>query len=76
MNRKDQSSAIYRHSEEQHHEMDWQGAEVKYKGKGKSVRLFLEAWASDENSVNRCVSLNPIYKGAKDRLEKLHASRQ
>ena len=67
VNRKDQSSAIYRHGTEQQHEMDWQGAEVVYRDKRKNNRLFLEAWASDGNSINRCLNLNSLYEGARER---------
>ncbi|XP_076043836.1 uncharacterized protein LOC143026930 [Oratosquilla oratoria] len=67
VNRKDGSSAIFRHCQEEQHEMDWDNVGVIYRNNKKGERLFLEAWASDSNSVYRCINLNPIYKGAKDR---------
>ena len=47
--------------------MDWQGADVVYKDSRKNNRLFLEAWANDEDSINRCINLNPAYEGARER---------
>ena len=70
VNREDQSSAIYQHCKQQQHRMDWQGAEVVYKERNKGNRLFLEAWASDKEGINRSITLNPVYKGAKERQSK------
>ncbi|XP_076049349.1 uncharacterized protein LOC143030029 [Oratosquilla oratoria] len=68
--RKDKSSAIFRHCDDRQHEMDWQNAGVRYKAGGKGARLFLEAWASDHKSINRCVTLNALYEGLRERVEK------
>ena len=67
VNRRDQSSAVYKHTEQHQHEFDWQGAEVLYNNSKKGGRLFLEAWASDGDSINRTISLNAIYAAAKER---------
>ena len=67
VNTKDQYSATHGHCEDNEHTMDWQGARVVYKESKKHNRLFLEAWASDRHSVNRKVTLNPIYAGVRER---------
>ena len=74
INRKDISSAIFKHCEEHRHEVDWQGAEVVYRDSRKSSRLFLEAWASDSTSINRCINLNPVYQASRERAAGLQAS--
>ncbi|XP_076069802.1 uncharacterized protein LOC143041681 [Oratosquilla oratoria] len=71
-----QRAAIYRYCQEEQHEMDWENVGVKYRNNKKGERLFLEAWASDSNSVNRCINLNPIYKGAKDRQDRRSTDRR
>ncbi|XP_076066125.1 uncharacterized protein LOC143039766 [Oratosquilla oratoria] len=44
VNRKDGSSTIYWHCQEEQHEMDWDNVGVKYRNNMNGERLFLEAW--------------------------------
>ncbi|XP_076036092.1 uncharacterized protein LOC143022041 [Oratosquilla oratoria] len=43
VNRKDQRSVVYKHTELHQHEFDWQGAKILYNDNRKGSRLFLDA---------------------------------
>ena len=43
--------------------MDLENPEVLYKEPMRRKRLFLEAFATNDNSINRCIEINPVYRG-------------
>ena len=64
--RRDPGAALFKHTTEHQHTINWEGAKVLYKDNSKKRRLFLEAWATKDNCINRSVDLNPIYLGVRN----------
>ncbi len=50
------------------HEFAFDEAQVIGQAQTKAGRLFMEAIYSDENSINRHITLDPCYRLIKDRL--------
>ena len=45
------------------HLMDLSNPEILYKESIRGKRLFLEAYATKNDSINRCIEINPVYRG-------------
>ena len=63
VNREDQLSHIYQHQSQTGHLMDLTNPKILYKEPIRSKRLFLEAFATNRDCINRCTEINPVYRG-------------
>jgi hypothetical protein len=59
-----EQSRVAMHVKENDHRMNFDECKVIYNERSLDKRLFLEAWASNDNTFNRHVDINPIYKAA------------
>ncbi len=56
------------HSLDKGHKFAFDEAQIIRQAQSKTGRLFIEAIYSDENSINRHITLDPCYAIIKDRL--------
>ncbi|BHF63431.1 hypothetical protein SprV_0200642300 [Sparganum proliferum] len=66
--RRDPLSLVFAHALECDHRLDWEGTEVIASANTKQAREFLEAWHSNNNSINRHVDLDAHYEGLRSRF--------
>ncbi|BHF57236.1 hypothetical protein SprV_0100017700 [Sparganum proliferum] len=60
--RRDPLSLVFAHAIECDHRFNWEGTEVIASANTKQAREFLEAWHSNDNSINRHVDLDAHYE--------------
>ena len=65
VNKNDPLSHIAKHRRETGHTMDIDNPAILYNEKNLNRRLFLESWATNDNTINRCRELNDIYSALK-----------
>ncbi|BHF84728.1 hypothetical protein SprV_0902787900 [Sparganum proliferum] len=66
--RRDPLSLVFAHALECDHRFNWEGTEVIASANTKQAREFLEAWHSNNNSINRHVDLDAHYEGLRSRF--------
>ncbi|BHF78565.1 hypothetical protein SprV_0602167800 [Sparganum proliferum] len=66
--RRDPLSLVFAHAIECDHRFNWEGTEVIASANTKQAREFLEAWHSNDNSINRHVDLDDHYEGLRSRF--------
>ncbi|BHF61179.1 hypothetical protein SprV_0100415100 [Sparganum proliferum] len=66
--RRDPLSLVFAHAIECDHRFNWEGTEVIASANTKQAREFLEAWHSNDNSINRHVDLDAHYEGLRSRF--------
>lgn len=57
----DRLSNIFSHENESGHHMNIEGASILYSSRRWNQRLFLEAWATNDGTLNRSIDINPVY---------------
>ncbi|BHF78930.1 hypothetical protein SprV_0602204700 [Sparganum proliferum] len=67
--RGDASSQVAAHTYEMGHELNFSATKIVAHAGNKTGRELIEAWASDENSVNQFIDLAPAYRALRSRLQ-------
>nr|VZI51015.1 unnamed protein product [Spirometra erinaceieuropaei] len=73
--RGDALSQAAAHTYEMSHEFDFAATKIVAHAGNKTGRELIEAWASDENSVNRFIDLAPAYRALRSRLQSCDVGR-
>ena len=60
------NSKIYQHKRDCDHSMNFEEAKVLYHCGRTEQRLFLEAWATNDTTLNRAIELNDAYNALKN----------
>ena len=58
----DPLSNIVSHANETGHHMNINDTKILYRSNRLTQRLFLESWATNDNTINRCKELSNIYE--------------
>nr|VZH99563.1 unnamed protein product [Spirometra erinaceieuropaei] len=73
--RGDALSQVAAHTYEMGHEFDFAATKIVAHAGDKTGRELIEAWASDENSVNRFIDLAPAYRVLRSHLQSCDVGR-
>nr|VZI00053.1 unnamed protein product [Spirometra erinaceieuropaei] len=73
--RSDALSQVATYTYEMGHEFDFAATKIVAHTGNKTGRELIEAWASDEDSVNRFVNLAPAYRALRSHLQFCTVSR-
>nr|VZI24887.1 unnamed protein product [Spirometra erinaceieuropaei] len=73
--RGDALSQVAAHTYEMGHEFDFAATKIVAHTGNKTGRELIEAWASDENSVNRFIDLVPAYRALRSHLQSCDVGR-
>ncbi|BHF62100.1 hypothetical protein SprV_0100508100 [Sparganum proliferum] len=73
--RGDALSQVATHTYDMDHEFNFAATKIDAHAGNKTGRELIEAWASDENSVNRFIDLAPTYRALRSHLQSCAADR-
>ncbi|VDO78139.1 unnamed protein product [Schistosoma margrebowiei] len=74
--RHDISSLISIHVDNCGNSFHWKNVEILDRGNSKSTRKFLEAWHSDQSTINKHIEINPIYQPIRKTMHKYRNKNQ
>nr|VZI23020.1 unnamed protein product [Spirometra erinaceieuropaei] len=74
--RGDTLSQVAAHTYEMGHEFNFAATKIVAQARNKTGRELIEAWASDENSVNRFIDLAPVYRALRSHLQSCAVGRR